>query len=310
MFERSRLNWAFTKVQTSLVYDLGADHGVAKSALALVETDQVAKSIVKKKKVANWNWYLAISDVALELSKNLEDNVPGNKESEALRLVSNGACICSEGGDVNLGNSLFERQLEAVYDTESVGLTSHELYNDDVFFAESIDEIFDEETPFSTAIDYCTGEFSWSSEVHAWAQELTKDWTEEDAQSLNETLRLGIQHKPWELLPLWELGMCITKLEITEDIEELARQEANSRETDGYYFDSYNPILGMAYKSALLERVERLQELTKGLAVVERLDLTDDHIKQNQSYISHIIIEEMGKKRLREMTLSNMQDLL
>lgn len=104
--------------------------------------------------------------------------------------------------------------------------------------------------------------------------------------------------------------MCITKLQITEDIEELARAEANRDEADGYYFDSYNPILGMTYKSALLEQVERLQELTKGLAVVERLDMTDDHIKKNQSYISQAIIEEEGKTRLRELILNDMREML
>jgi len=275
MFARSRYNWASSQVDTCLKYDFGTEAGWLRSANKVMEDDDFFLDVKYAKDKQNWNWYAAIAWAAGEklasLHNDLRKDAPRDL-SFSLIIVAAAATVLTKGMGVPQAEEWIEKQcitFGLVHHDDSEGEDSTNGQEDFVDIAWPFDDLAGTQ----------------KSEGQKWSiEELTDvflgadNWPQEELFRIADALGIsdGLDHTPWEFVPLLTAAVFIEQSNILDEVQEEMR-DGNTE------YDDLNVLAVMMHQTVVQENAMNCLELLEPLYAVMNLEW-DEQIKGNVGF--------------------------
>ena len=216
MFERTRYNWATTKVEACLKFDIDAPGEWVERAKFILATDEFFDEALRIKKTLGCDWFEAISKNADEVFNVLRRNRESASSGVYFGVVSAaaGAAVMAKALTPEQARQFLIAKQDA-WDEGDAGTSKEEP-----------SAIYEE------AALKAMEKNGWSDDDFQQVRQDISQWTLGQAKELAMHFGIsdGIDHDPWELNPLVQAGIYVAKIRILEEMIEDLREAIGDSE--------------------------------------------------------------------------------
>lgn len=291
MFERTRLNWALTQVDTCAVYDWGLSREISKAATAELEADEITQAIIDIKKQRKFSWYEAIAQVCLvRIGDNFKGDW-GDADIMPLRLMGLAAMTKHFNGNTARARDTFE-ELEQLHVHEGRPHKS----------SAAPAECNASKCPYEEALVYAQQRFDWEDVDVRTIRAHFDEWTLERAYDVLIHVDLAEHfndHTPWEVNPIFESGAHTLTLQLLSDIE----QDMREHKLD------LNPLSLMVKQTAAMKTLELFLQFVEAVHQTMDLDWEEEMGSQNAKFFAAKMRKSANIKKLKKQLIIEIKSL-
>lgn len=248
MFERTRYNWATTKVEACLNFDIKVPEAWVAEASRLLASNEFFQETLEFKKERKCDWFPAISGAADQVFNAFRDAQHSISGELYFAVVSVGA-----------GAAVMAKMI-----TEEQGREFLKAKQDEWFQASGDSTpTGDEPSAIYEKSALAAAEHNgWSDEDLQQVRQDISEWTLGQAKELAVHFGIsdGIDHDPWELNPLVQAGIYSAKVRILEELIDDLREAIGDSEHELSGINGLHVMtLTTIFKGAATRQIELAQ---------------------------------------------------
>ena len=292
MFDRTRYNWATTKVEACLKFDIDVPDEWFERAKFVLATDEFFDEALRVKKAQGCDWFEAISKNADEILNVLGRNRESASSGVYFGVVSAaaGAAVMAKILTPEQGRQFLIAKQDA-WDEGDVGTSKVES-----------SAIYEE------AALKAMEENGWSDDDFQQVRQDISQWTLGQAKELAGHFGIadGIDHDPWELNPLVQAGIYAAKIRILEEMIDDLREAIGDSEHE---LAGVNGLHVMTLTSIFKGAATRQIELAEAVYSVTDLEWRPEMAKNVHFFANNLYRLDVSDGELRDGLIAQLREM-